>query len=138
MIKIVADTNVLISALVFGGVPLIVLKMAHDKKIKLIISAETLIELDRTISAKFPVFLSELEGLRRYIDKYGLIMRSTVTQEFKQLRDPDDGHILQAAAISKATYIITGDKDLLSLQKIHNTHILTPRQFIDCITKTVF
>jgi len=45
-------------------------------------------------------------------------------------RDPKDNPVLEAALSGKADFIVTGDKDLLSIGKFHNTVILTPREFL--------
>ncbi len=46
-------------------------------------------------------------------------------------RDKDDNHVLQLAGFMKADFIITGDKDLLVLNRYQSTSIVTPRAFYD-------
>jgi len=46
-------------------------------------------------------------------------------------RDPKDDFILECATIVQADYIVTGDKDLLSLEHFGSTQIVTPHQFLD-------
>lgn len=46
------------------------------------------------------------------------------------LRDPADNQILETAVVGKCDFLITGDKDLLSLGKYNQIQIITPNQFL--------
>jgi putative PIN family toxin of toxin-antitoxin system len=46
-------------------------------------------------------------------------------------RDPKDDFVLECAVLGEADVIVSGDKDLLSLQTYNSIHILTPRQYLD-------
>jgi uncharacterized protein len=46
-------------------------------------------------------------------------------------RDPNDDHVLACALEAKANFIVTGDKDLLSLGEFEGVRIVTPRQFLE-------
>ncbi len=52
-----------------------------------------------------------------------------------ELRDPDDQPILDLAAVVRADFLMTWDKDLLVLRHFQQTHILTPREFWDSLGK---
>ena len=45
-------------------------------------------------------------------------------------RDPEDDHILELAVNGNATYIVTGDADLLVLNPFRGVKILTPAEFL--------
>jgi len=49
----------------------------------------------------------------------------------RQLRDPNDQPILDLAAVVRADFLMTWDKDLLVLRHLKQTRILTPREFWD-------
>jgi putative PIN family toxin of toxin-antitoxin system len=49
---------------------------------------------------------------------------------FNECRDPDDVVYLAAADIAKASFIVSGDKDLLVLERYHETEIISPGNFI--------
>lgn len=64
--RIVSDTNVFISAIVFGGKPRILLDLLTKRTISLIIAEELLTELRRKFIAKFPDFLINLERVEKF------------------------------------------------------------------------
>src|SRR6266498_3776619 len=112
--RIVLDTNILISALVFGGTPRLVTDLISEKLARPVMSPEIMTELRRTITEKFPDFIPGLgkyeKLLTRYADWVSLGGR-TITIS----RDPDDNRVIETAMLGKCQYIISGDKDLLSI-----------------------
>ena len=68
-LKVVIDTNVWISGLVFGGNPEIILKLFIRGKIIVIVSEEIISELRRIITDKFPLFKPKLDLLEASIRK---------------------------------------------------------------------
>jgi len=129
-IMLVIDTNVLISAIIFKGTPEKILKsIILENKFDGAISPEMLAELAKKLKFKFS-FPDEL------IKEWELIFKNT----FKNMlpfyntnicRDPDDNKILDLAVFSGAKYIITGDKDLLSIGKYKDIKIITPADFFN-------
>ena len=57
----------------------------------------------------------------------------TITETIRVCRDPKDDKVLEVAVNGKATFIITGDADLLVLNPFHGIGILTPAQFLQLI-----
>ena len=51
-------------------------------------------------------------------------------------RDPRDNHVLAAALDGQATYLVTGDRDLLSLSPFHGMAIVTPAEFLAALTRS--
>lgn len=130
MQNIVIDTNVYISALVFGGAPRTVLeKVIRDPEYALIISEEIYTEMRRVVVTKFPDFVNEymqLETLLRteaHCIKLGSIIITAC-------RDQYDNHLLETAVLSGATTIITGDSDLLVLHPFAKVGIITASDFL--------
>lgn len=51
------------------------------------------------------------------------------------LRDQDDNRVLETAVVGNCNYLVTGDKDLLSLKQYEYVHIVTPTDFLDIVGK---
>ncbi len=129
-IKVVIDTNVWISGLVFGGIPRIILQQFIDKKINIIISEEIITELHRTITRKFPLFQANMELLELSIRKDAtLVPLGSLTVKIS--RDHDDNKVIETAVIGNVDYIISGDDDLLSITQYRNIQIIKPAEFLN-------
>lgn len=127
--SVVIDSNVWISALVFGGNPRRVFELAVQNGISIVMSAEIETEVRRNLHTKFPGFADDFEellhilrGHLRYV-KLGSI-------EVTASRDSDDNRVLETAVLSHTKLIVSGDKDLLSLKMYAGIHILTPVEFL--------
>jgi putative PIN family toxin of toxin-antitoxin system len=133
-LKVVFDTNVFISAFVFKGIPLKILNQWRiERKFKLIISPELLAELIEKLKHKFNFSEDLLFELTE------LLQQNTIKvfpeQKLEVSRDPKDNIILETAQTGKADYIISGDNDLLVLDKYDNIKIITPKKFLDILCK---
>ena len=131
--RIVIDSNVWISALVFGGKPRLIFEHAVANGWTIVASEEIFTEVRRVLSVKFIDFVDDFEGfqaiLRAQIDKVQLGgIRITVS------RDEDDNRVIETALSGDASYIVTGDKDLLMLLKYEDIAILKPADFLEVIT----
>jgi hypothetical protein len=129
-IKVVLDTNVWISGLVFGGKPEAILKLFIDGQIIVIISEEIMTELRRIIIDKFPLFKPRLSLLEASI-RNDTILVQLGDQRIAVSRDSDDNKIIETAVTGKVNYIITGDDDLLILKIFGNIDIIKPAAFLD-------
>ena len=127
MIVVVADTSVYVSALVFGGVPQAALAQAMRPPYRLAVSAELHAELAETLGNKFGWASEHIvdAGMRLWKDA---LWCSPAT--VKASRDPDDDHVLGCAVAADAQFLITGDKDLLTLDPFGSVAIVTPSQFL--------
>ena len=127
--RIVLDTNVFVSGVFFTGPPYHILKAWREGKVNLLVSLEILEEYQRVgaeLNAEFPdIDLSPVLEL--------LAVKAEVwaapTFSAPICRDPDDDKFLACAVESRATAIVSGDKDLLILSPFQNIPILTPRAF---------
>ena len=131
--KVIFDTNILISFLITKNHSDID-DLVFNGKIKLVFSIELLDEFITVISRpKFKKYFSkkDTENLLNLFDTYGKLI--TVKQEVTGCRDPKDNFLLSLAVESKADYLITGDSDLLIMEKIRETDILTWKEFITVI-----
>jgi putative PIN family toxin of toxin-antitoxin system len=125
--KIVFDTNVLISALITTGKPKELFKKAAQGQIQLIISKSILKEFSQvTEDPRIRKYANEDDviGFVRVINRVAKIVN--VTSQFKAVKeDPDDDIVVRTAFDGKANYIVSGDKHLLSLGTFRGIKILT-------------
>lgn len=133
--RVVLDTNVWLSALLWGGEPDKILQQVEARTLQAIASEEILSELIETLERpKLQKRLVQV-GLRAH--ELVMAVQSVVTivatepLQVQGLRDPKDAIIIAAAIAGNAAIIITGDKDLLCLAAIDGIQILTPRAFLD-------
>ncbi len=131
-VKAVLDTNVLISAIGFGGKPREVFLLLFEENITFVTSLILLAELHEVINKKFPRFVSQLSGVRQIIEKKFYIVQPLKSLHI--LEDEDDNRVLEAAVEAHADYIVTGDSDLLRLKTFRKIVIVAPDQFVKEIT----
>ncbi len=129
MIRIVADSNVYVSALLFGGNPGRVIDLAATGSIELCISDPIQLEVDHVLRDKFQWSSGRLAGLTEYL--WSPTHRVEPRHAVSDCRDPDDNRVLECALEAQGQFIVTGDRDLLELDPYQNIRILTPRQFLD-------
>ena len=128
--KIVIDTNVLISGVFFGGFPRKILSAVVGQKITACATTEIINEYEEIVQ----------EMINR---KQGHINRSILSPLIKAMeiiepvthvgicRDPDDDKFLGCAKDSHALYIVSGDKDLLVIEQFGNIQIVTAKDFCE-------
>lgn len=131
-VKIVIDTNIIISAIGFGGKPRKILKLILENKIKAITSPILLAELEEVINKKFPKLADNFEFINRKLrQKFRLVRPRNTVNILKA--DPDDNRVLEAAVQGNCKYIVTGDKKLLELSSFKNIQILTTDEFLSVL-----
>lgn len=130
MKRVVTDTNVLISAFLFRGLPGVFLDFGLAGAFSLITSAALLDELDEKLRDKFAVPPSKsIEFLSQIKAKAQIVNPSLVLNAVPD--DPDDNRVLECALDGKADFIVSGDKHLLRLGSHAGIAILTVRQFLE-------
>jgi putative PIN family toxin of toxin-antitoxin system len=130
-VKIVLDTNVLVSGIFFTGPPYEILKAWRDGKVNLVVSTEILDEYQRVAE--------ELSQKFQGIDIFGILDLLTLGSEVVHAppllepvcSDPEDDKFLACAVAGSAEYIITGDGHLLKVSKYGNVEIVNPRWFLE-------
>ena len=129
--KIVLDTNVLISGIFFSGPPYQILKAWQEGKIQIAVSKEILNEYHRVaeeLSEKFPdVEISQILELLTIHSE----MVNTQGLEVSVCEDPDDNMFISCALGSKSKVIVSGDKHLLKISGYQEIEVLKPRVFLD-------
>lgn len=131
LLRVVLDTNVLISALVFQSERLSWLREAWEKNaIRPLASRETMNELLQVLRyPKFGLSADERENLLAdYLPWCETVVVSD-PPEVPECRDPSDPPFLELALIAQADALVTGDNDLTTLATDFSIPILTPRKF---------
>jgi putative PIN family toxin of toxin-antitoxin system len=134
-VRIVLDTNVLISGIFFGGVPGRILNAWSDEKVKFVLSLDILKEYYRVaqeLSKKFKAI--DVSSIIDHIAVQSEVIQSPPLPK-KVCKDKDDDKFISCALTGKVRYIVTGDKGFLSLSNYLGIQIITPRQFADKFLK---
>jgi len=132
MIRLVIDTNVYISALMFGGLPGALLDLVFLQSFVTVISPDLLDELDEKLRLKFDV---SPEDAATVLDRIAGIAQVVHPEETLHVirEDPDDDRVLECAVSGKANYIVTGDRHLLKFGEYRGIRIMRVREFLDSI-----
>jgi len=128
-VRIVLDTNIIVSAIIFKGKPLQVLDLILRERSKAVTSPILLAELKEILTKKFQLPKYEFELVIKNIEDIFEIIQPKIS--INVLRDEDDNRVLEVAVEGKCDYVITGDKDLLVLGKYKNLKIVNSDQFLN-------
>lgn len=129
MLRVVFDTNVLVSALLFGGNPNAVLRLAIKKQLIGLTSSALLAELEDVLLTKFHFSSNIAELILSEWRKSCVIIEPTVT--FSVVRaDPSDNRVLECAVAGHADAIVSGDHHLQALKTFRGIPILSPTSFL--------
>ncbi len=128
--KIVIDTNILISGVYFGGAPAKIIDAWLEKSFLVFVTPSIIHEYIRALnyfsSKKRPVFEQDWEVL---IPKICHIIPDE-EKPVKICRDKDDDKFLYCCLRSKSKYLVTGDNDLKEVKEVFPFEIISPAQFI--------
>lgn len=131
--RIVPDTNILISAVLFGGKPREILNQIRQRKIIGVSTPVLLAELSDVLSKKFKF---RQERIKFYLRKLNLILHIVhPTKAIHVLKDEPDNRVLEVAIAGKCDFIITGDKELLKLGKYKKVKIMASDKFLSEINR---
>jgi putative PIN family toxin of toxin-antitoxin system len=128
IMKIFADTNVLVSAFTARGLCADLLEVILADH-QLMTGEFVLQELERVLTTKLKVPKSNVSDTLRFLNKYHVEPIPEEPSKIK-VRDEDDRWVLESAFSANADILVTGDKDLLVLSKsITRIKIISPRGF---------
>jgi len=128
--RVVLDTNVLVSSVVFGGPPGEIMALAAARQVQLILSPPLIPELRRVLREKFEFGDDALYLAETLVRRAGIVIEPDRTLTLVT-EDPEDNRVLEAAAKGKADAIVSGDRHLLTLKVFEDIPIMSPRQFLD-------
>ena len=129
--RVVLDTNVLISAYVFpGGNPEAVYRLVLGGAVELVTSRPLLAEFGRVLESKFGWEPSKSEEVVRQVARLAALAepgeRLAIVAE-----DPADDRVLEAAVAGSAANIVSGDRHLLDLRSFRGIRIITATAFLE-------
>jgi putative PIN family toxin of toxin-antitoxin system len=134
MIRAVIDTNVLVSALIKPDSPAgPILRKLGEGNFQLIFSPAVLDELIRVLAypklrKKYKISREDMETVVAI-----LVLRGEMvfpSRSIRVCRDPHDDIFIEAAVSGSADYLVSGDSDLLALNKFEGVKILSPGDFL--------
>lgn len=135
--RVVLNTNVIISGLFWKGIPGEVLEKCL-KEHTLCFTEETLSEIEVTLS--YPKFIPHLQKLTFPIENFltrltekALIISKPVQKISVIEEHPPDNKFLACAISCQASFIVSGDEHLLKLKEFQGIPIVTPRKFLKII-----
>ena len=128
--RIVADTNVIVSAIVFGGVPKEVLDLAAEGAYSFCFSTPIQAETERILEEKFGWSPEDFDLRLRDFWSWGIHVDAKASLSVIA-EDPDDDRILECAMAARARVIVSGDRHLLRLGSFRSILIQSPREFLD-------
>ncbi len=133
--RVVLDTNVYISALMFRGLPGSLLDLAFLRSFTLIISPALLEELDEKLRKKFGVSPEDAALIRSRLENVAAVVEPRETLRVIA-EDPDNNRVLECAVAGRAGLIVSGDRHLLKLAEYQGISIVTVRQFLESAETT--
>ncbi|MBR5912860.1 MAG: putative toxin-antitoxin system toxin component, PIN family [Selenomonadaceae bacterium] len=127
--RILIDTNILISGLFFGGIPKKLL-FELDENFNICVNDEIISEYNEQIDKKVskPKYKLDVELKEKFFNN---LHNFEIKSDLKICRDPDDDKFINCAIDAKAIYIVSGDNDLLTIKNFAGIEIVTAREFYD-------
>lgn len=140
-LRVVLDTNILVAALLSTkrqSANRQVLRLWFRRQLQLIVSEE--------VMAEYVVLLQRLripprrvEAFRQRLRRQDIVTHVNLGARFTESRDPDDNMLLAAAAVGKARFLVTNDRDLLDIPATQRRKfrfgIVTPQEFLARVTE---
>lgn len=138
--RVVLDTNILISGFLWQGSAAEIFRLAQENKIKICVNKEIIDEFKKVLD--YSKFNSRLKIIEKTTDEviteFLEVVKYYPPRKLPEViipEDPSDDKFLACASISQASFIVSGDKHLLKLEKFQNIPIVSPRDFLEIINK---
>lgn len=134
--RLVLDTNVVVSAILWGGRPRLLLQARREKRVELYTSTPMLAELTDILSRrKFEMKIAaSLLTVDQLVDRYAelvQVVRPTPTPRIAS--DPDDDVVIGTALAAKADLLVTGDRPLLLMERYQAVRIVGVAKTLELI-----
>lgn len=136
--RVVADTNTVVSAFLWGGAPADVLTAAREQRLTLFTSAALIAELEDVLArAKFAARIAHVgSNVADLLAGYRALAQLVRAAEITPVsRDPDDDQVLACALAADAGLIVTRDQDLRTLDPFRTIRILPAREALALIAQ---
>lgn len=128
--NIVIDTNVLISGLFFGGYPRDIINASNNGLFNVVASPQIITEYDRVTKEmdERKKGILDFDAFHSFINTIIIVFPLI---EVNVSRDSKDDMFIECALDSGASYIVTGDEDLLVLKQVNDVKIIKPKDFCE-------
>ncbi len=135
-VPVVLDTNVIVSALLSTkrqSVNQQIVRLWLNRHVQLIVSGEVASEYLELIE-RLAISPPRAEAFRHWLRRQDIITHVKLGTRYHESRDPDDNVMLATAAVGKAKFLITNDRDLLDIPAAQRQKfkfaIVTPQEFL--------
>ena len=129
--KVVFDTNIFVSALVFpGGRGEEALQRILEEQDELVLSKPIIDELLGILGRKFSRDAEELSHAAVFLSELSLTVNPR--RRLHVVKDEPDNRILECAMAGHADVIVTGDRALLALHEYRGVRIISLRDYLNC------
>lgn len=139
MIRAVVDTNLLVTYLLTHRPPIATLIDHHlpQDDFVLVTAPELVAELDRVLAyPRLQRYYTEEERVRFVALVLALSEVVELPESIPRIcRDPDDDRVIACAVAGEADVIVSGDEDLLALERVGDLRVLTARQFLEVLSR---
>ena len=129
--RVVVDTNVVVSGVFFGGAPRRVVEAVVDSEVEAAATGEIVEEYSRVVER-----MVQRKGGRLRSDAFQVLVSKLEVIEpvthVEACRDPDDDKFIGCAIDSRAVYVVSGDKDLLDMGSYGGVEMVTASEFCEC------
>ncbi|MFQ5955183.1 MAG: putative toxin-antitoxin system toxin component, PIN family [Kiloniellales bacterium] len=131
--RVVLDTNVIMSGIFFGGAPGRIIEAWRSGQIEVVVTPSVLTEYERVaeaLSKRYPAI--EITALLRILAS---VASQAANHELPEpvCTDPEDDKFLACALSGNATLVISGDKALLAASGYRDIEVVSPRAFVDSV-----
>ena len=127
--KVVFDTNILVSALVFpGGRAEAALLRIIEERDQLLLSKPILDELLGVLARKFSRDAEELARVALLLSELSVAIRPR--KKLRVVKDEPDNRVIECALAGRAEAIVTGDRDFLELREYRGVRIISLREYL--------
>lgn len=131
--RVVADTNILVSAVFWDGNESKIIELAEEGELKLLTSIPILNELKEVLA--YEKFQLSEETINERIEYY-LVLADTVPSKSSVeviQEDPEDNKVLACAIQGDADYVVSGDEHLLNLKEFKEVKIVTASRLLEIL-----
>jgi len=137
MLKVVFDTNVIVSAALYEkSLPALLLSLGLEDKVRFFVSPALLNEYEAVLKRpRFKLGHKEVTELMGKINRKALIVTPAKRLKILEADEPDN-RILECAVKANADFIITGNKRHFPFEEFKGSKIVTPREFINSISES--
>jgi len=138
VVRIVVDTNIWVSGLLWRGNAWSLLKLAEEGKLEICIAYPMLLELEEVLAyERFQARLAVLQETPSHLAAFALSLAIPFdvakTNHIIVTADPDDDIFLLCAVEAQAKAVVTNDRHLLALQVYQGIPIMSLEQFLGTV-----